>query len=80
MEVLAFPFVDLILLNEGVYALHNLLRSDLHTGLADIKGIGHKSGGIPVLNAPERVVPQERMDEDLPGYAWDLLPYREQAL
>jgi anaerobic magnesium-protoporphyrin IX monomethyl ester cyclase len=77
MEVLTFPFVDLILLNEGVYALHNLLRGDLHTGLADIKGIGHKSAGVPVLNAPERVVPQERMDDDLPGYAWDLLPYRD---
>ena len=68
-----------VLLNEGVYALHNLLRTDLHSDLAKVKGIGYKQDGVPVLNPPERVVPQERMDVDLPGYAWDLLPYRQQA-
>ena len=30
--------------------------------LAKVKGIGHKQDGVPVLNPPERVVPQERMD------------------
>jgi radical SAM superfamily enzyme YgiQ (UPF0313 family) len=80
LEVLSLPCVDLVLLNEGVYALHNLLRTDLRAGLDKVNGIGHKSGGVPVLNPPERVVPQERMDEDLPGYAWDLLPYREKPL
>jgi len=79
-EVLALPCVDFVLLNEGVYALHNLLRTDLRTGLERVNGIGHKSGGFPVLNPPERVVPQERMDDDLPGYAWDLLPYRSRPL
>ena len=33
-----------------------------------------------VLNPPEQVVPQARMDVDLPGYAWDLLPYRDRPL
>jgi anaerobic magnesium-protoporphyrin IX monomethyl ester cyclase len=80
MEVLALDCVDLILLNEGVYALHNLLQIDLKTDLAKVKGIGHKQDGVPELNPPERVVPQERMDADLPGYAWDLLPYRERPL
>ena len=28
-----------------------------------------------VINKAEFVVPQDRMDIDLPGYAWDLLPY-----
>jgi len=79
-EVLALPYVDLVLLNEGVYALHNLLASDLRTQLENIKGIGHKTHGTPQLNTPERVVPQDRMDIDLPGYAWDLLPYREKPL
>jgi radical SAM superfamily enzyme YgiQ (UPF0313 family) len=32
------------------------------------------------MNPPQSVVPQERMDIDLPGYAWDLLPYRERPL
>jgi len=80
MEVLSLPFVDLILLNEGVYALHNLLKTDLLNNLDSIKGIGHKSGGSPVLNPPEVVVPQECMDHDLPGYAWDLLPFRDKPL
>ena len=80
LEVLALPYVDIVLLNEGVYALHNLLKTDLRTGLDKVNGIGHKEHGSPVLNSPERVVPQDRMDIDLPGSAWDLLPYREKPL
>jgi anaerobic magnesium-protoporphyrin IX monomethyl ester cyclase len=84
MEVLSNDCVDIVLLNEGVYALHNLLRGNLGDDLSHVKGIGYKKqvGGvrIPVLNPPQSVVPQERMDEDLPGYAWDLLPYREKPL
>lgn len=85
MEVLSHDCVDIVLLNEGVYALHNLLKSNLADDLQNIKGIGYKKRGpanfpIPVLNPPQCVVPQERMDEDMPGYAWDLLPYREKPL
>jgi radical SAM superfamily enzyme YgiQ (UPF0313 family) len=80
MEVLSLPEVDFILLNEGVYALQNLLRTDLQSKLDQVKGIGHKQSGAPVLNAPEIVVPNERMDTDLPGYAWDLLPYKDKPL
>ena len=84
-EVLAYPFVDIVLLNEGVYALDNLLKSDLRDDLKSIKGIGWKrnDGGdqsIAILNPPERVVPTELMDQDMPGYAWDLLPFREKPL
>ena len=79
-QVLQLPYVDIVLLNEGVYALHSLLATDLRDDLPRVKGIGHKRGGVPVLNAPERVVPQERLDVDLPGYAWDLLPYRRRPL
>jgi radical SAM superfamily enzyme YgiQ (UPF0313 family) len=80
MEVLSMPGVDFVLLNEGVYALQNLLRTDLTSNLDKVKGIGHKQNGAPVLNTPEMVVPTERMDTDLPGYAWDLLPYRNKPL
>ncbi len=80
LEVLAKKEIDLVLLNEGVYALHNLLLTDLKNDLVKVKGLGHKQNGTPELNPPERVVPQERMDLDLPGYAWDLLPYREKPL
>lgn len=79
-EVLAYKAVDLILLNEGVYALNNLLASNLKDDLLTIKGIGHKMLGEAKLNEPEIVVPQDRMDEDLPGYAWELLPFKEKPL
>ena len=52
----------------------------MKTDLDKVKGIGHKSKGAPQLNPPEMVVPQERMDTDMPGYAWDLLPYRNKPL
>jgi anaerobic magnesium-protoporphyrin IX monomethyl ester cyclase len=79
-EVLSHAFVDLILLNEGVYALHNLLAGDLKTHLHKVDGIGFKEDGALRLNRPAPVVPQDRMDIDLPGYAWDLLPYRRRPL
>ena len=37
-EVLGHACVDIVLLNEGVYALHSLLRSNLADDLAHIKG------------------------------------------
>jgi len=80
MEVISLPEVDFILLNEGVYALQNLLRTDLVSSLDKVKGIGYKQNGVPILNPPEMVVPNERMDVDLPGYAWDLLPYKTKPL
>lgn len=79
-EVLAYDFIDIVLLNEGVYALHNLLRSDLSTDLGKVNGIGYKLDGQPVLNPAQSVVPQHLMDQDLPGYAWDLLPYDKKPL
>lgn len=80
MEVLSLPYVDFVLLNEGVYALLNLLRTNLRDDLGKVKGIGWKDAGRPILNEPEMVVPQERMDRDMPGYAWDLLPKKSQPL
>ena len=82
-EVLLYPWVDFVLLNEGVYALWNLLKVKNFSSIDEvknIKGIGYKAPFTPILNPPERVVPQERMDIDLPGYAWDLLPYNKKPL
>jgi radical SAM superfamily enzyme YgiQ (UPF0313 family) len=79
-EVLSYDFIDIVLLNEGVYALHDLLRSDLNSELGKVKGIGYKRDGQLVLNPPQLIVPQELMDRDLPGYAWDLLPYDKKPL
>ena len=71
--------IDIVFTNEGVYALRNLLSKDKIDldNLEDIKGIGYRKDGKVVLNLPEKLVPNDRMDIDLPGYAWDLLPYKE---
>jgi radical SAM superfamily enzyme YgiQ (UPF0313 family) len=69
-----------VLLNEGVYALHDLLAGDLADDLPRVRGIGYRRDGVGVLNPPQRVVPQELMDRDLPGYAWDLLPCAQRPL
>jgi radical SAM superfamily enzyme YgiQ (UPF0313 family) len=75
-EVLEFPFVDIVLLGEGVYAIQDLLKTDMKTDLGGVHGIGYKTeDGEQVFTPAGRLVPQEKMDEDLPGYAWDLLPY-----
>jgi len=74
--------IDIVLCNEGVYALRSLLAIDIkdHDQLQHVKGIGFRKNGNPHLNPPERVVPTDRMDLDLPGYAWDLLPYDKKPL
>ena len=81
-SVLNLEYVDFVLLNEGVYALWNLLNSNLSfENLRNIKGIGWKDDdGNLIINNPESIVPQERMDIDLPGYAWDLLPMKKTPL
>jgi anaerobic magnesium-protoporphyrin IX monomethyl ester cyclase len=75
--------IDFIFTNEGVYALRNVLalESINSTSLASVKGIAFRNEiGKVVMNQPERIVPNERMDQDLPGYAWDLLPFNEKPL
>jgi len=74
------PSIDIIFTNEGVYSLWELLKIDDLTDkflLEFIDGIGFIKDGKPYLTKPEKIVPNERMDLDLPGYAWDLLPYKE---
>jgi len=74
--------IDIVFCNEGVYSLRDLLSIDLAetNEWSGVRGIGFRRDGIPVLNPPAYVVPQDRMDLDLPGYAWDLLPFRERPL
>ena len=72
--------IDIVFTNEGVYSLWDILKlGDLNNSeeLENVKGIGFRKDGKPFLTEPQQVVPQERMDIDLPGYAWDLLPYKE---
>ena len=76
------PSIDFGFTNEGVYALWNILAENIIDikNLEHIKGIVWRKEGNPVINPSERVVPNDKMDIDLPGYAWDLLPYKEKPL
>jgi len=71
--------IDIVCLNEGVYSLHNLLKLKAinEDSLGTVKGIGYRKNDNVYLTDPEKLVPQDRMDIDLPGYAWDLLPYKD---
>lgn len=75
------PSIDFVFMNEGVYTLHNLLKNKIDVNELDgIKGLAWRKNGEVVFNDPEIVVPTDQMDVDLPGYAWDLLPYNERPL
>lgn len=61
-----------VFINEGVYALKNLLKNKGNP--EGIKGIWYRDKiGKIQINPPETTVPHEKMDVDMPGYAWDLL-------
>ena len=76
------PSIDIVFMNEGVYSLRNVLSQDIIdiNSLDHINGIAWRKNGEIVFNTPEKIVPTERMDIDLPGYAWDLLPFKERPL
>ena len=48
--------------------------------LKKINGIAFRDKESVILNPSEKVVPTSRMDFDLPGYAWDLLPFKNKPL
>ncbi len=79
-EVLANKSVDFVLFNEGVYALRDLLKTNLKDYLNKVQGIGYKEENNLILNKSNQLVPQDRMQHDMPGYAWDLLPKNKNLL
>ena len=70
--------IDFVFTNEGVYALHKILNTKIDLNiLRKTKGIAFRDNNNIKINEPEKIVPQEKLDIDLPGYAWDLLPFKE---
>ena len=72
--------IDFVFTNEGVYSLWNILKlNEINLkNLTNINGIALRNGeGEIIFNKPEIVVPNDKMDEHLPGYAWELLPYKD---
>jgi radical SAM superfamily enzyme YgiQ (UPF0313 family) len=74
--------IDFAFTNEGVYSLWNVLKLPeiSESSLQSVRGIVWRSTNGVVINPSEQVVPNERMDLDLPGYAWDLLPFKDKPL
>ena len=74
--------IDFAFTNEGVYSLRNILKLDHidNNTIKNIKGIVRREEDKIIINTPEQIVPREKMDTDLPGYAWDLLPYKNAPL
>jgi len=80
-EVVQHKFVDFVLINEGIYTLDQLLATNLEDDFHKVRGIGYRdSDDKPVITPGATLVPQERMDLDMPGYAWDLLPKNNRPL
>ena len=81
LEVLSYSFVDFVFINEGVYALNDLLKTNLVDNLHKVNGIGYKDKeNNKILNKASILVPQEKLNEDLPGYAWEMLPKKNKVL
>lgn len=74
------PSIDFAFTNEAVYALRNVAKLKDFSNLENINGIIWRKNGVITINPPEKSVPNDRMDIDLPGYAWDLLPYQNKPL
>lgn len=69
--------------NEGVYAIWDVLSLDQikYSTYEGLRGLVVRDPqGRVKMNPVAPIVPSERLDLDLPGYAWDLLPFREKPL
>lgn len=76
LEVLAEDSIDFICQNEGVYTISSLLSCPdfKKSNLEKVLGLGWKDEGHLVRNDINPIVPQDLLEQDLPGIAWDLLP------
>jgi len=74
--------IDFAFLNEGICSLHEILsQKPVKTDLSKISGIAHRNlEGAVLINGRAKIVPQNEMDHMMPGYAWDLLPFKERPL
>jgi radical SAM superfamily enzyme YgiQ (UPF0313 family) len=68
--------IDIVFTNEGVYSLISLLATDLSDeALKGTLGICWKNAqGESVMNNASPIVPQDMLETDLPGVAYDMMP------
>lgn len=74
--------IDFVFLNEGMFALLDLLNLEQisESNIVDVNGLAVKLNGAIVFTGPPTNVPQDQLDAVMPGYAWDLLPYKNVPL
>jgi len=71
--------IDAVCQNEGVYTIRDLLKIDNlqdNSLLSKIKGLCYRSRNSKFIftNPSMDIVPKDRLEIDLPGMAWDMLP------
>ena len=78
-ETISSPFIDFVFINEGVYGLLDLLKTNLKDELDKVRGLVYKRNGdprgLPMKGAPGEIVQTADMDRVMPGYAWDLIDF-----
>tara|TARA_Y100000590_G_scaffold377367_1_gene443564 strand:+ start:1 stop:1254 length:1254 start_codon:yes stop_codon:yes gene_type:complete len=80
-EVIKLEYVDFAFINEGVMALLALLETNLKDHLEKIPGIWFKDKeGNPTKSRIGKIIETQLMDKIMPGYAWDLLPKKNNKL
>jgi anaerobic magnesium-protoporphyrin IX monomethyl ester cyclase len=74
--------IDFVFLNEGVLSLKELLNDNAFTieKLSKISGLAIRTEKNIIITGSPKLVAGDRMDIEMPGYAWDLLPYNKQPL
>ena len=74
--------IDFVCLNEGVYSILSILKLPrINTiTLCRVAGLAVRANNEIIFTGAPQVVPQEKLDTDMPGYAWDLLPFRARPL
>jgi radical SAM superfamily enzyme YgiQ (UPF0313 family) len=74
---------DLIFTNEGVISILELLsqKNFDDKSLMNVSGVAFRNSDNKfVFTQPGKIVASNQLDHYLPGYAWDLLPYKESPL
>lgn len=72
-------FINAVCQNEGVYTIRDLVKVEDLTDsnlLKKVNGLCFRSDKSDFIytNPSSPIVPREKLEEDLPGMAWDLLP------
>lgn len=75
-------YLDIVVVNEGVKALEELVSLGAYNSknLSKVHGIFYRDGDQVAEGADPIHISQAALELELPGYAWDLLPYRDKPL